>query len=141
MSLPGGEAVRAAQQEVARLVDSGLAQLLNYPTESRFLTLRGAREAVIAPLAVEGEIVGAIAAYDRLGEVRGFADSDVNLLETVANHASMALHNESLIARLRHDAMHDTLTGLPEPCATHDVGDSGCRAGCVRSKSRCHVDP
>ena len=62
---------------------------------------------------VEGQTVGALAVYDRLGEVRGFADSDVTLLETVANHASVALHNESLIGRLRHDAMHDTLTGLP----------------------------
>ena len=25
----------------------------------------------------------------------------------------MALHNEMLIGQLRHDAMHDTLTGLP----------------------------
>src|SRR5262249_22209249 len=109
----GGEAVRAAQEELARLIEPGDAKLLNYPIDSRFLRLRGAREAVVAPLAVEGEVVGAIAAYDRLGEVCGFADSDVNLLETVANHASMALHNETLIARLRHEAMHDALTGLP----------------------------
>ena len=72
-------------------------------------------------MAVEGEIVGAIAAYDRLGEVRGFADSDVKLLETVANHASMALHNESLIARLRHDAMHDTLDRTAESRAADDA--------------------
>ena len=54
-----------------------------------------------------------LAVYDRLGEVRGFAESDVQLLQTVANHASVALHNEMLIGRLRHDALHDALTGLP----------------------------
>ena len=48
-----------------------------------------------------------------MGEVRGFSASDVQLLQTVANHASVALHNEMLIGQLRHDAMHDTLTGLP----------------------------
>ena len=111
----GGDLVRDVLAEVSWLVAAGDARLLNadQPEAQRFLTLRGAREAVIAPLAVDGGTVGAIAAYDRLGEVRGFADTDVTLLKTVANHASMALHNESLIGRLRHEAMHDTLTGLP----------------------------
>ena len=78
-----------------------------------YLTLRGADEAVLAPLRYDGQTVGAIAVHDRLGEVRGFSASDVQLLQTIANHASVALHNEMLIGRLRHDALHDTLTGLP----------------------------
>jgi diguanylate cyclase (GGDEF)-like protein len=78
-----------------------------------YLTLRGADEAVLAPLRYDGQTVGAIAVHDRLGEVRGFSTSDVQLLQTIANHASVALHNEMLIGRLRHDALHDTLTGLP----------------------------
>jgi diguanylate cyclase (GGDEF)-like protein len=82
-------------------------------TQSAFLRARQAREAVVAPLVVEGETLGVLAVYDRLGEVRGFAESDVQLLQTVANHASVALHNEMLIGRLRHDALHDALTGLP----------------------------
>ena len=56
---------------------------------------------------------GTLAVHDRMGEVRGFSASDVQLLQTVANHASVALHNEMLIGQLRHDALHDTLTGLP----------------------------
>jgi diguanylate cyclase (GGDEF)-like protein len=111
----GGERVREVLDVVEHLICSREARLLNpaHPEAQRFLKLRSAREAVIAPLVVEGETVGAIAVYDRLGEVRGFAETDVTLLKTVANHASMALHNESLIGRLRHEAMHDTLTGLP----------------------------
>jgi diguanylate cyclase (GGDEF)-like protein len=111
----GGDDVANALTVVADLVAGGQARLLNgaQPGAAGFLKLRGAGEAVIAPLVVDGETVGAIAAYDRQGEVRGFAETDVTLLKTVANHASMALHNESLIGRLRHEAMHDTLTGLP----------------------------
>ena len=91
------------------------ARLLRQSEESSrtFLRSRRAREAVVAPLIVEGDTIGVLAVYDRLGEVRGFEDSDVTLLQTVANHASVALHNETLIGRLRHDALHDTLTGLP----------------------------
>ncbi|MCW2705254.1 MAG: putative Diguanylate cyclase/phosphodiesterase, partial [Blastococcus sp.] len=42
-----------------------------------------------------------------------FEQDDVLLLETVANHAGVALRNGELIGRLRHDALHDALTGLP----------------------------
>jgi diguanylate cyclase (GGDEF)-like protein len=80
---------------------------------SAYLLARHADEAVLAPLRYDGQTVGALAVHDRMGEVRGFSTSDVHLLLTVANHASVALHNELLIGRLRHDAMHDTLTGLP----------------------------
>ena len=79
----------------------------------RYLSLLGADEAVLAPLRYDGQTVGALSVHDRLGEVRGFSTSDVQLLQTIANHASVALHNEMLIGRLRHDALHDTLTGLP----------------------------
>ena len=80
---------------------------------SAYLQARGAEEAVLAPLRYDGHTVGAISVHDRMGEVRGFSTGDVHLLQTVANHASVALHNEMLIGRLRHDALHDTLTGLP----------------------------
>jgi diguanylate cyclase (GGDEF)-like protein len=78
-----------------------------------YLQSRQASEAVLAPLRYDGQTVGALAVHDRLGEVRGFSTGDVQLLQTIANHASVALHNEMLIGRLRHDALHDALTGLP----------------------------
>jgi diguanylate cyclase (GGDEF)-like protein len=50
---------------------------------------------------------------DRQGDVRTFEQNDVLLLETVANQAGVALRNGELIGQLRHEALHDALTGLP----------------------------
>jgi diguanylate cyclase (GGDEF)-like protein len=79
----------------------------------RWLDAHGARDAVAIPLRGRAGVLGALVVTDRLGEVRTFESSDVLLLETVANHASVALQNGELISQLRHEAMHDALTGLP----------------------------
>jgi diguanylate cyclase (GGDEF)-like protein len=73
----------------------------------------GMREAVAVPLSSGTGIVGVLTVADRLGDVRTFEQDDVLLLETVANHASVALRNGELIDQLRHEALHDALTGLP----------------------------
>jgi diguanylate cyclase (GGDEF)-like protein len=74
---------------------------------------RDLRDAVLVPLRGEAGIVGTILVGDRISDVRSFDTDDVQLLMTVANHASMALQNGQLVDRLRHDALHDKLTGLP----------------------------
>ena len=79
----------------------------------RFLVRRELRDAVLVPLRGEAGIIGTILVGDRMGDVRSFDQDDVQLLMTVANHASMALQNGQLVDRLRHDALHDRLTGLP----------------------------
>ena len=78
----------------------------------RHLARRGLREAIVAPLRGESGVVGLLTVADRMGSVRSFDPDDVRLLETVANHASVALEHGRLMDRLRHQAMHDTLTGL-----------------------------
>ena len=109
------DAARVAAEATRALLGDADAILVrgDDPAVRHYLQLRGIDEAVLAPLRYDGQTVGALAVHDRLGEVRGFVASDVHLLQTIANHASVALHNEMLIGRLRHDAMHDTLTGLP----------------------------
>ena len=82
-----------------------------------YLAMRGVRESIVAPLRGEAGVVGLIAVSDRMGSVRGFDDSDVRLLETVANHASVALEHGRLVDRLRYEALHDGLTGLPNRAA------------------------
>lgn len=64
--------------------------------------------------------VGALTVGGRLGAVGGLRLSDLHLLEAVAGHAAVGLHNGRLADRLRaqaeafeHQALHDVLTGLP----------------------------
>ena len=50
---------------------------------------------------------------DRLGDVQTFGTDDALLLDTMANHAAVAMRNGELLGQLRHEASHDALTGLP----------------------------
>ena len=70
------------------------------------------KDAVAVPLKGEAGIAGMLAAYDRVGHVRRFARVDVQLLEALAAQAGATLESARLVQRLRHEAAHDTLTGL-----------------------------
>jgi diguanylate cyclase (GGDEF)-like protein len=84
--------------------------------------------------------VGAITASGRIGDVGGLEQSDLRLLEALAGHAAIGLHNGRLADRLRdqvsenaHQAMHDSLTALPnrlmfDRAATTSLADSDCCA-------------
>jgi len=109
---PGG-AIGSLRAEVSRtgaplLIPKGVRdiRLRDYLRET------GAQEMIIVPLPLDGGF-GTISVADRMGSVRSFDTSDAQLLETVANHAGVALRNGQLIDRLRYDALHDALTGLP----------------------------
>lgn len=78
-----------------------------------FLAAHGVKDAMLAPLRSEGGILGLISVANRLGEVSTFDGEDLKLFETLANHATVSLENSRLIDRLRHQAFHDDLTGLP----------------------------
>ncbi len=114
--------VRLSEPEAAdpvwnRVVEGGSSLLvprgIRDPGLRAFLASGELRDAVLAPLRGEAGIVGTILVGNRLGEVRTFDADDLQLLETVANHAGMAMQNGQLVDRLKHDALHDALTGLP----------------------------
>jgi diguanylate cyclase (GGDEF)-like protein len=73
----------------------------------------GYREAIVVPLKADSAVIGTLMVADRMGEVRTFHAEDIPALETIANQAALALANARLLERLRHEAMHDVLTGLP----------------------------
>jgi diguanylate cyclase (GGDEF)-like protein len=82
----------------------------------------GDRQAMVAPLRGESGIIGSLLIANRLTEGTAFSDDDLRLLETLANHAAIALENgqleqslaelSRLKEQLRFQAYHDPLTGL-----------------------------
>jgi diguanylate cyclase (GGDEF)-like protein len=88
-----------------------------------FLRSRRLKDAIVAPLRGEDRTFGLLLVGERLGDVSTFTESDVELMETFAGHASILLENgrlehslaevTQLKEQLRHQAYHDGLTGLP----------------------------
>ncbi|HUF07243.1 MAG TPA: EAL domain-containing protein [Candidatus Binatia bacterium] len=82
----------------------------------------GLQGAMVAPLRNDTGPIGIMIVASRLGAVTSFTPDDVQLFETVANHAASALENgqlerslaelSSLKEELRYQAYHDPLTGL-----------------------------
>jgi diguanylate cyclase (GGDEF)-like protein len=77
-----------------------------------FLQERGLRDAVLAPLRLDGEVRGVLIVADRAGDLATFTTDDRRMFETVATQVSTVLENSRLLDRLTWDSMHDALTGL-----------------------------
>ena len=111
------DAATAVQWPWPAVCESGESRLVPYgtrdPGERATLDKYGARDLLIAPIVRDGAIGGTIAVTSRLTDVRTFGTEDQRFFEALATHASVALENERLIGRLRQEALHDSLTGLP----------------------------
>ncbi|HWR46463.1 MAG TPA: bifunctional diguanylate cyclase/phosphodiesterase, partial [Pseudonocardiaceae bacterium] len=103
--LLAGPPVRTGQAR--RLVDSSPD-----PVIASALATRASSEVLVAPLWGADQLLGVIEVHDRQSRVRGFGAADVRLVETLASHLATALDNCRLLAQLRHDAYHDSLTNL-----------------------------
>ncbi|WP_243790158.1 bifunctional diguanylate cyclase/phosphodiesterase [Saccharopolyspora gloriosae] len=95
----------------------------------RALRMRGAYESLVVPLRGASQLLGAVEAHDRVSRWRGFGRADVRLLHTLASHLATAMDNRRLLARLRHDAYHDLLTGLLNRAGFREMAAEELRAG------------
>src|SRR5581483_459425 len=75
---------------------------------------------MVAVLRAGQEFLGTMLVARRRETDEDFDDTDLRLLETLANHGSIGLRNYRLLERLQREAderhrqaMHDALTGLP----------------------------
>jgi diguanylate cyclase (GGDEF)-like protein len=80
--------------------------------------------------------IGRLRVSDRLGDVGGFGREEQQLLEALAGHAAVALHNGRLADQLRgqvrenaYQAFHDRLTGLPNRLAFDVSVDAALATG------------
>ncbi|MDA3649799.1 bifunctional diguanylate cyclase/phosphodiesterase [Saccharopolyspora indica] len=95
----------------------------------RALRQRGAYEALVVPLRGASQLLGAVEVHDRVSRWRGFGRADVRLLHTLASHLATAMDNRRLLARLRHDAYHDPLTGLLNRTGFREMAAEELRSG------------
>ena len=77
----------------------------------RVVDVEGVRTFLAIPLIHNGEVIGNIAAYKR--EVKPFSDQDIDLLETFADQAVIAIQNAKLF--------HETQTALIRQTASADI--------------------
>ena len=73
----------------------------------------GTKDVIVVPLRSAGTVIGTLEVAGHLMRTLSFSDDDLRLMETVAAQASVTLENSRLVDRLRFDANHDALTGLP----------------------------
>jgi diguanylate cyclase (GGDEF)-like protein len=101
----------------------------------RYATRHGLKDAMVSVLSTEGRVQGLLLVSDRLGDVGTFAGSDLALLETFGRHVATSLDRGRLETdlrrvielqeELRHAAMHDPLTQLPNRTLFVDRTENG----------------
>jgi diguanylate cyclase (GGDEF)-like protein len=105
------EALRQRAYRSGETVAVG-AKLGNQP-DRRELRRAGLKDAIVVPLRAGSVVIGCLEVANRLGDTTVWGPADARLLETIAAHAAVAVENSRLVDRLRFDAYHDALTGLP----------------------------
>ncbi|HXG75725.1 MAG TPA: EAL domain-containing protein [Gaiellaceae bacterium] len=77
-----------------------------------YLTEEGLDDAIVTALRGVDRVFGMVLVGNRLGDAATFTHDDRRLFETFASHAGALLENDRVKTQLRHQAFHDSLTGL-----------------------------
>ncbi len=80
------------------------------PEEIRYLASIGHRSMAMVPLVAAGRTIGLIEVT--AARRRAFGERTIELATMLAGEAAMALENARLYDQIRHQALHDGLTGL-----------------------------
>ncbi len=83
------------------------------PEESAALARRGSSEVLGAPVATAAGEYGYLEVCDRQSDVVSFEAGDRAALDSMLTHVNAAIRQQQLLTRIRYDADHDALTGLP----------------------------
>jgi diguanylate cyclase (GGDEF)-like protein len=99
--------------------------------DRRLLAWQGAHDLIVAPLILEDEHVGLLVGADRRSSANKTTVADLDLVTTMANHASVILERSRLIERLEqevsereYEASHDALTGMHNRSAFNKLVDA-----------------
>ncbi|HWE89076.1 MAG TPA: EAL domain-containing protein [Pseudonocardiaceae bacterium] len=139
----GGRDRSVRDDPMLRLAGAGVRQFRQSNATDEVLdalAMRGTHEALVVPLRGANQVLGVLEAHDRASRWRGFGRADVQLIGTLASHLATAVDNRRLLARLRHDAYHDPLTGLLNRAGFRETSTSLLRAHPDATVVRLDVD-
>ncbi|MGH2686048.1 MAG: EAL domain-containing protein, partial [Actinomycetota bacterium] len=97
--------------------------LLRAPMEEAGLT-----HAAVVPVAARGQFLGLVSAGFRGRPSADHEDALFRILAGLADHGATALDNSRLVEHIRHQALHDALTGLPNRPLMEDRATQALRA-------------
>jgi signal transduction histidine kinase len=96
----------------ARVASERESVLLSRPIRNealrRFFGDRRIRDAIVAPLSSDDQLLGILTVADRLDDFSTFDQDDLELFQTLANHVAVALRNSLLLERLERALAHET---------------------------------
>jgi PAS domain S-box-containing protein len=107
------ESIRLKQSRLIKNVPA------NY-RKSRPQPLRSAHSAIISPLLIQAEPLGAVVLTST--HAAAFSDADLNLLQSFTAAAAIAIHNAQLHSQVQHLSVSDLLTGVFNRRGFYDTG-------------------